>query len=341
MALLLCSTGAFGSALSPKAHLNASDLVKGTNQPVAPPIHIDQGGDTIATAFVIGSLPFSDSGTTAGYADNYAPNCGFAGGAPDVVYKLVAGSTIAVDIALCGSTYDTEVYVYQDSVGNIIGCNDDSCGLQSQLLGLTLPGGHTYYIIVDGYSSASGAYTINVTANVPCIVACPAGGLLEGEPVCSDNYYDSYNGGCNSVPPVFSALPLANETVCGTYGGFFYNGLSYRDTDWYQIVIPAGPARAVTWTVRGETDTLCGIINGSAGCPVSSFYAFAYGAKCTDLVAAATLAPGTWWLWVGTLNFGTVAGPCGQHYNGTLTCQACGPVAVEPATWGSIKNMYK
>jgi hypothetical protein len=340
MALLLCSTGAFGSALSPKAHLNANDLIKGTGQAVAPPIHIDQGGDTVGTAFVIGSLPFSDSGTTAGYVDNYAPNCGFAGGAPDVVYSFTTASTVAVDIALCGSVYDTEVYVYQDSVGNIIGCNDDSCGLQSQLLGLTLTGGHTYYIIVDGYSNSSGAYTINVTANTPCIVACPSGGLLEGEPVCGDNYYDSYNGGCNSVPPVFSPLPLANgAVVCGQYGGFFYNGLSYRDTDWYQISVPS--TQTVSWTVRGETDTLCGIINGSTGCPVSSFYAYAYGAKCTDLTASATLTPGTWWLWAGTLNFGTVAGPCGQHYNGTIHCSACGVVAVEPSTWGQIKNMYK
>jgi hypothetical protein len=227
--------------------------------------------------------------------------------------------------------------------GNVIGCNDDSCGLQSQLF-VPVTVGHTYYIVVDGYSNSFGAYQIEILTIVgPCTVPCPPGSLLEGEPVCADNYYDSYNGGCNSAPPVFSPLPLpvqdGSETVCGTYGGFIYAGLSYRDTDWYEIVVPAPGDCVINWTVRGETDTLCGIINGNVGCPVTSFYAYAYGAKCTDLTASATVSAGTWWLWAGTLNFGYTAGPCGQRYNATLTSNC--PVAVEPATWGSIKNRYR
>jgi hypothetical protein len=274
--------------------------------------------------------------------DNYSPNCGFAGGAPDVVYSFSPTIAGELTIALCGSVYDTEVYVYQDTQGNIIGCNDDSCGLQSQLA-VPAFAGHTYFIIVDGYSNSSGAYSINVTLPPPCVVNCPPGSLLEGEPVCADNYYDSYNGGCNSVPPVFTSLPfpIYNETVCGTYGGFFYAGLSYRDTDWYVINVPAG-GNTVTWSVRGETDTLVGVINGNAGCPASGFYAYTYGAKCTDLAVTAALSPGIWWLWVGTLNFGTVAGPCGQDYVGTVTCSGgnCA-VAVQPATWGGIKSLYR
>jgi len=335
------TTGAYAFAPNPKAasqaHLNKQAALS-----VPAPIHADQAGDTIATALPIAALPYSDAGTTAGYVDNYAPNCGFAGGAPDVVYSLSPSISGDLHIHLCGSAYDTELYVYADTQGNIIGCNDDSCGLQSELSVPVLTG-HTYYIIVDGYYNNSGAYHIAVDAiTPPCTVPCPAGSLLEGEPVCSDNYYDSYDGGCNSVPPVFLPLPLLNgAVVCGTYGGFLYNGLSYRDTDWYQITVPAGGS-TVSWTVRGETDTLCGIINGGAGCPVTSFYAYAYGAKCTDLTAGPTLlSAGTWWLWAGTLNFGATAGPCGQRYTGTIHCTNCGVVAVEPSTWGSIKNMYK
>ncbi|MFN8178617.1 MAG: hypothetical protein U0167_11855 [bacterium] len=329
---------------NPKAVQTPQQIHKeGSALSVPAPIHIDQGGDTIGSALPIGALPFVDSGTTAGYVDNYAPTCGFANGAPDVVYSISPSAAQAgeVHIHLCGSSYDTELYVYADVQGNVVGCNDDSCGLQSELA-VNMLVGHTYYIIVDGYYNYSGAYHIQVDAPIPpCVVTCPAGSLLEGEPVCGDNYYDSYNGGCNSAPPVFSSLPfpVVSETVCGTYGGFFYAGLSYRDTDWYQIVVPAPGNCVISWTVRGETDTLCGIINGNTGCPVTSFYAYAYGAKCTDLTASATVSAGTWWLWAGTLNFGTVAGPCGQHYNATLASNC--PVAVEPSTWGSIKNMYK
>jgi len=336
--LLLLATGAFASTPTPKSVANPSGLVKGAAVSVPTPIHVDQGGDTVASALPIASLPFTDDGTTAGYVDNYAPNCGFAGGAPDVVYSLVPTTSGDLAIHLCGSAFDTELYVYQDTAGNIIGCNDDHCGLQSEL---TVPvlAGHTYYVIVDGYYNNSGAYHVAVDAiQPPCTVPCPAGAMVEGEPVCSDNYYDSFNGGCNSVPPVFEVLPFTLVTVCGTYGGFLYSGLSYRDTDWYEIHIPT--SQTVTWTAIGETDTLIGIINGNAGCPVTSFYAYSYGAKCTNLTASALLSRGTWWLWVGTLNYGSAAGPCGQHYTARLL-GIPPPVAVEPTSWGDLKSLYR
>ncbi|MFN8176844.1 MAG: hypothetical protein U0167_02900 [bacterium] len=341
-ALLAFATGAHAFVPNPKAASNLNHLPKGSAVSVPTPIHIDQGGDTIASALPIGALPFVDSGTTAGYVDNYAPTCGFANGAPDVVYSITPSAAQAgeVRIHLCGSSYDTELYVYADVQGNVIGCNDDSCGLQSELT-VTFAVGHTYYVIVDGYYNYSGAYQITVDAPVPpCVVTCPAGSLLEGEPVCADNYYDSYNGGCNSAPPAFTSLPFPIQrlTVCGTYGGFFYAGLSYRDTDWYEIHVPI--ASQVIWTVRGETDTLCGIINGNTGCPVTSFYAYAYGAKCTDLTVSANVGTGTWWLWAGTLNFGTVAGPCGQHYTATLSGGGIWS-AVQPTDWGTLKNLYR
>jgi len=343
MALLLFTAAAYASSPSPKAA--TPTLHKEAALSVPNPVHIDQGGDTIGSAIPIAALPYSDSGTTAGYVDNYQPNCGYAAGAPDVVYSFSPGATVSVNISLCGSSYDTELYVFQDTVGNIIACNDDNCGLQSQLLNLSLAAGHVYYIIVDGYYNNSGAYQFSVQENVPCVVPCPPGSLLEGEPVCHDNYYDSYNGGCNSNPPVFTPLPCAQApatsvTVCGTYGGFLYNGLSYRDTDWYVITVPAG-GETVTWAARGETDTLIGIINGNAGCPASAFYAYTYGSGCTNLSVSGSLSAGTWWLWAGTLNFGSTAGPCGQHYTATLTGHLCPLIAVEPATWGQIKNMYK
>jgi hypothetical protein len=346
MALLVCATGAFALAPNTKAVSTPQQIHKeGSALSVPDPIHANQAGDNIGAAFPIAALPFADSGTTAGYLDDYQPNCGFANGAPEVVYSISPTAAQAGDVRihLCGSGFDTEVYVFADVAGNIIGCNDDSCGLQSELT-VNMAVGHTYYIIVDGYYNYSGPYQILVDAPIPpCVVNCPAGSLLEGEPVCADNYYDSYNGGCNSAPPVFSALPMpaayTSETVCGTYGGFFYAGLSYRDTDWYEIHVPAPGNCVISWTVRGETDTLCGIINGNAGCPATSFFSYAYGAKCTDLTAVATVSAGTWWLWAGTLNFGTVAGPCGQHYNGTLYSECT--IAVEPSTWGQIKNMYK
>lgn len=340
VAIVLCSTVAFAANPTSNRHEAVS---KDTATGVVPnPIHANQGGDTIATATVIGALPYNDAGTTTGYADNYSPTCYFAGGAPDVVYSFSPGANVSINIALCGSTYDTGVFVYQDVAGNVVGCNDDSCGLQSQILHLALLGGHTYYIVVDGYSSSNGAYTLAITEDIPCVVDCPSGALAEGEPDCFDNADDYFNGGCNSVPPVFTPLPCNPEgevTVCGTYGGFLYTGLSYRDTDWYQISLAA--PTAITWCVNGQYPTILGIIDGRLGCPVSAFYSYTTTTECVPACVSEVLPAGTWWLFSATSGFGPAAGACGGKYTATLSGYVCGTVSVEPKSWGTIKSDYR
>ena len=157
------------------ASIAAQDL--GNQAPVKPvvtyPENIPnperQGGDTIALAHVIPSLPwYSDSGTTAGYNDDYDEVCPYTGAtAPDVVYKYVATSYVAVNIDLCGSSFDTKLYVYNAALA-LIACNDDfyfgaPCGVYvSKLENVNFNAGTTYYIVVDGYGAASGSYVLTV-----------------------------------------------------------------------------------------------------------------------------------------------------------------------------------
>ena len=48
---------------------------------------------------------------------------------------------MTINIGLCGSIYDTILYVYDGATE--IGCNDDSsCGLQSELTNVHLAAGH-------------------------------------------------------------------------------------------------------------------------------------------------------------------------------------------------------
>jgi hypothetical protein len=74
-----------------------------------------------------------------------------------------------VDISICESAYDTKLYVYENDAGNNIACNDDACSnssgepFRSSLEQVSLTAGNTYYIVVDGYSGASGEYNISVT----------------------------------------------------------------------------------------------------------------------------------------------------------------------------------
>ena len=63
-------------------------------------------------------------------------------------------------IDLDGSLYDTALGVYDSTDTALVLANDDYNGLQSYLECI-LPTG-TYYIVVDGYSSNNGSYTIDV-----------------------------------------------------------------------------------------------------------------------------------------------------------------------------------
>jgi hypothetical protein len=136
-----------------------------------------QGGDTFATATPITVLPFSGAGTTVGYVNNYDAVCPYTGStSPDVVYSLIPCLSGSLDITLCaGSNYDTKLYV-TDSVGTILFCNDDLCpGYVSELTAangtaVAVTAGVLYYIVVDGYSGASGNYTIDITG-MDCTVA--------------------------------------------------------------------------------------------------------------------------------------------------------------------------
>ena len=140
-------------------------------------------GDKMENPFIVTGLPFSASGTTVGFEDDYDEVCPYTGStSPDVVYMMTSsGGTY--DITLCDdSQYDTKVYVL-DVNGDVIesdptggqttygiACNDDECttaaGVNwvSQLVGLPLDAG-LFYVVIDGYSGDSGDYTLDISVS--------------------------------------------------------------------------------------------------------------------------------------------------------------------------------
>ena len=140
-------------------------------------------GDKMENPFIVTGLPFSASGTTVGFEDDYDEVCPYTGStSPDVVYMMTSsGGTY--DITLCDdSQYDTKVYVL-DVNGDVIesdptggqttygiACNDDECttvagqAWVSQLVGLPLDAG-LFYVVIDGYSGDSGDYTLDISVS--------------------------------------------------------------------------------------------------------------------------------------------------------------------------------
>lgn len=111
----------------------------------------------------------SASGTTVGATDSGAPGafCGTGPGAPGVWYSF-SGNGDIVTASLCGSAYDTKIQVYEGTCGGLV-CvtgNDDSCGLQSEVL-FASNAGTQYYIYVFGFGTSTGNYTLDITCTTP------------------------------------------------------------------------------------------------------------------------------------------------------------------------------
>ncbi len=312
---------------------------------MAQPPGIQVGGDNFANATVIPSLPYTDTGNTCGFADDYDPPCATTDPfAPDVVYAFRAPRDMCVNASLCGSSYDTVLYVYDSETGGVIACNDDFCAVQSQVSNVSLTGGVLYYIVVDGWGRNCGDYSLAVSeCPPPCEMSCPPDAVVENEPDCSDGYVDSYNGGCNSTPAVFSDAVCndAGVSICGRYGNYLSaEGLPSRDTDWYRIVLDHAVTLQVCACAQGDFQIL--ILDGNHGCPLGDADILASATTMNSreqICCSAALGPGTFYLWAGALDFAGVA--CGSQYVLTLTGYECPPVGVTPAKWGSVKALYR
>ncbi len=184
-----CFTLAQGQASLSKEQLKGSNAASITETLKSDqPTGARQGGEDCSTAVGITSLPFTDTGTTVGYADDYDPADDLDGcpynpsSALDVVYVYTPGNDGAITIDLCNSSYDTKVFVYEGScVDPPIRCDDDACGsaagYTSKLENVEVSAFTNYYIVVDGYSGSSGDYEITVTDFIPPTGACCVDGV--------------------------------------------------------------------------------------------------------------------------------------------------------------------
>jgi hypothetical protein len=334
----------------------AHDL--GSNAPAKPigtrampvPDRERQGGDTIETAFLIPSVPFADTGTTTGYHDDYDETCPFDSTSPEVVYRFISTSPQNVDIDLCGSSYDTKVYVWDADLHHVA-CNDDyyfdaddECGqFVSKLVNVGLEIG-TYYIVVDGYSG-SGDYVLTVEEHVPCVVDCPVGGHPEGEPPLVPDYVDHHNGGCNAPGSSFQALaggPDGALTFCGRSGWYSYQGEDRRDTDWFELTMGYGSEIEVL--VLAESHMYVFEL-GPQDCDAVAVVQSAFVYPPCDEAAMTIMgyAPGSVvWFWAGPSTFSAPAGVDDDSFDYVVWFSGLEPaVAAESITWGSVKALYE
>jgi hypothetical protein len=310
-------------------------------------VHYDSGrveGDTIEEAWVIASLPFTGFDNTCGFVNDYDEICPYSGSTSgDVVYAYTPGSNETIHIDLCYSLYDTKVYVYENywTPGAPFACNDDfyygsPCGVYtSRIEFLNIGAGNTYYIVVDGYGGDCGDFQLDIMADEPCDLTCPDGALIEGEPPCVDEYYDGYNGGCNSEGwTLVEAYDGDCATMCGLSCTYSYQGSSYRDTDWFEMTAVGG---TVTATCEAEFP-LQFILIYVADCN-NLQYDLLQVPMCEPATLSYNFSAGQiFWLWVGASVFSGI--PESEYIFDVCGIEG-GVTPASSSTWGEIKGMFK
>ncbi|WP_431157502.1 T9SS type A sorting domain-containing protein [Winogradskyella poriferorum] len=163
-------------------------------------------------------------------------------------YSGAAGDITA---SLCGSSYDTNVRVYDSCGGTQIATNDDACGTRSEVT-FTADGSSTYYIAVEGYSTAEGAFTMTLT----CLETVP--------PPANDAFADAealVTGVATSGTTAGATENLADEKPsCDLFGNI-------ADV-WYTYTQPANTDTMIITTSISGTSSEANCAVYSAGEPI-------------------------------------------------------------------------
>ncbi len=164
-----------------------------------------QSGTSMYDAFVIpintcATTSFTDNQGSTGFSDHYGNP------SPDIWYTFTLSGPADVGISLCGSNYDTYLYVL-DQYGELVASNDDNgpfCSEVNSSIYQSFEAG-TYYIVVEGYTDLAGTqFSLDASGNgTPPPGANMGNAINAGTFNLSGNYSDSRSNadGClrNSI----------------------------------------------------------------------------------------------------------------------------------------------
>ncbi|DBB00425.1 TPA: hypothetical protein ACH3X3_002146 [Trebouxia sp. C0006] len=131
-------------------------------------------GDTATFPALITEIPFTGTGDTTYFADDYTiTTCTDSSGvsetigSPDYVYAFQPLEAVTVNISLCESSFDTKLILFEETTNSsdltLLSCNDDGCDTQSWLQA-TLKADVTYFFVVDGFDGAYGVWQFTLEA---------------------------------------------------------------------------------------------------------------------------------------------------------------------------------
>jgi hypothetical protein len=245
----------------------------------------------------------SYTGSTVGMF-NYVNNA-----SGDFFFQIDIDASAPVTFDLCdgGTDYDSYLTLWDGCPvdgGTMIASNDDSCGLQSQIV-MALDAG-TYWLVVDGYSASEGNFSLNVTCGSCEPVECD--GVDEGEP--------------NNGPVDFGGDDTFGTIECGTTtcGTVWADG-GFRDADWFEVFTLGDTYMTISAEVEmfdglvfimDDAYNIIATINNGSFCEPESYDGEAMG-QC--------LPAGIYYVWMGHNGFEGVADE--QAYSLFVDCVEC------------------
>ncbi len=259
--------------------------------------------DDCANAITIS--PGTYTGNTLTATPDIAPTCGTTDGTAGGLWYKVTGSNSCSSFtaSTCGgiTDFDTKIRVYTGSCAGLtcVDGNDDFCGTQSQVTWSYTPG-TTYYILVHGFSSSAGNFTLTLTENTNTSDVTPP------------TFNCLSNVTTNADPGSCSAIVNYTLPTCGTGAQTLYsqNGNNLEDGRISNNLWPLVDADDFTigsgcWNINAVTASFLTIsTNGSGASSFTiNFYSNAGGVPGT-ILNSQTVFPGSWTTsYIGT-NYG-------------------------------------
>ncbi|KAA3606497.1 MAG: T9SS C-terminal target domain-containing protein [Calditrichaeota bacterium] len=222
-----------GSGLTPPGSTPPGSFYSYTVTPPPP------ANDDCANAIEITNWTTQITGNTAQATQDATDNqsCGGSSTHKSVWYKFTipAGENWNVSFDLSGSSYDTAMELFSGTCGGgltSIVCDDDGAGTTTQsripensgTIGITAG---NYYLLVSGYNSNSGDYTLQPTCNQ---ILPPVNN--GGAPLGNGSNPVNTNGGTTPVVDIIlngganNPTSITVNTSAGTTPGGFQNGVS-------------------------------------------------------------------------------------------------------------------
>jgi hypothetical protein len=170
-------------------------------------------GDQCADPFLItGSGTFSGNTQTA--VDDYSPGpggcTGFSASGPDVVYRvpLQTGDRLQASLTPTPTAWDASLYLVNSCSNVAQGCVAGQDNGNPEEVDYTAATAGDFFLIVDGFSSAGGAYELTVTLNPAPVpndqcggaIDASSGGVFTGDTRNATEDYSPGTGGCTGFP---------------------------------------------------------------------------------------------------------------------------------------------